>query len=73
MPRRWPMPSENLPARLRATLSRPVRAITSSTRLLGMPWVAAMARRCARAERPVCTALASSSTPTSVSGVRLCA
>jgi hypothetical protein len=72
MPSRCPMPSENLPARLRATASRPVSAITSSTRRFGMPWVAAIARRWSRALRPVCTALASSSTPTSVSGERSC-
>ena len=46
----------------------PVISMTSSTRLSGMPCVAAMARRWLRALRPVCTALASSSAPTSVSG-----
>jgi hypothetical protein len=39
------MPSENFPARLRATEPMPASSMTSSTREAGMPWVAAMARR----------------------------
>src|SRR3954452_5282381 len=35
-------------------------------------WVAAMERRCERALRPGCTALASSRAPTSRSGARCC-
>src|SRR5690606_20268652 len=68
MPRRWPMPREKPPARFRATEPMPVMSMTSSTRDAWMPWVAAIARRWLRAERPVCTALASSRTPTSVRG-----
>ena len=34
MPSRWPMPSENLPARFRATSWSPTRSISSSTRFL---------------------------------------
>ena len=37
MPSRWPMPSENWPARLRGTSCRPTRSISSSTRLLRDP------------------------------------
>lgn len=39
------MPRENPPTRLPATLPRPVISITSATRLAGIPWVAASARR----------------------------
>ena len=73
MPSRWPMPSEKPPTRLPATPWRPVISMTSSTRLRPMPCVAATARRWFVAERPECTAFASSSAPTSVSGERCCA
>ena len=43
-------------------------SITSSTRRRLMPLVWANARRWFRADRPVCTALASSSTPSSAIG-----
>ncbi len=72
MPRRWPMPRENPPARLVATPARPVISMTSLTRDALMLWVAAMVRRCERALRPGCTALASSRAPTSRSGARCC-
>jgi hypothetical protein len=56
MPSRCPMPSENLPARLPATASRPVSAITSSTRGSGChgsrPSRAGGRVRCARCARP---------------------
>ena len=73
MPSRWPMPSENAPARLPATSVRPTMSIRSSTRLVGMPWVAASTRRWLYADRPVCTDLASSSAPTSCSGAGMSA
>ncbi len=68
MPSRWPIPSENVPDRLPATSVSPVIAITSSTRRREMPVVAASASRWSRALRPLCTAFASSSAPTSRSG-----
>jgi len=67
MPRRWPMPSEK-PIRFRAMGSSPVISMTSFTRVLPMPWVAPIASRWLYALRPVCTAFASSSEPTSRSG-----
>ncbi len=67
-PSRCPMPREKEPTRASATLSSPVMPMTSLTRRSVMPWVAASARRCCRALRPVCMALASRSTPTSRSG-----
>ena len=70
MPRRWPMPRENPPTRFAATVARPVISITWSTRDDVMLCVAAIVRRWERALRPVCTALASSSAPTSLSGER---
>ncbi len=57
MPSRWPMPSENPPARLPATSVRPTRSMTSCTRRLEMPVVAARASRWLRADRPVWIAL----------------
>ena len=62
------MPRENPPARLPATSRRPTMSITSSTRRALMPLVWASASRWFRADRPVCTALASSSTPSSAIG-----
>jgi len=44
-PRRWPMPRENPPTRLPATVARPVISITSVTREAGMFCVAAIVRR----------------------------
>ncbi len=70
MPSRWPIPSENLPARRPATSASPTSPSTSSTRDRGMPLLAASARRWARALRPGWNALASSSAPTSRSGQR---
>jgi hypothetical protein len=70
MPRRSPMPRENPPTRLVATAARPVILMISLTREALMLWVAAMVRRCERALRPACTALASSRAPTSRSGAR---
>ena len=67
-PRRWPMPRENPPTRLPATSCSPTMSITSSTRRAVMPLVWARASRWLRADRPVCTALASSSTPSSAIG-----
>ena len=67
------MPSEKPPTRLRATDSSPVSSMTSRTRCLPKPCVAAIARRWFSAVRPVCTAFASSSAPTSRSGARCCA
>ena len=52
IPSRWPMPSENWPARLCATSRRPTRSISSSTRRRGMPCVWARASRWLYAERP---------------------
>jgi hypothetical protein len=72
MPRRWPMPRENPATRFVATPARPVISMTSLTREALMLWVAAMVRRCERALRPGCTALASSRAPTSRSGARCC-
>jgi hypothetical protein len=57
---------------LLATPARPVISMTSLTREALMLWVAAMERRCERALRPGCTALASSRAPTSRSGARCC-
>jgi hypothetical protein len=48
-------------------------SITSSTRVRGTPVVAAMASRWWYADRPVCTALASSSAPTCFNGAVCCA
>ena len=62
------MPRENPPTRLPATSRRPTMSITSSTRRALMPLVWASASRWFRADRPVCTALASSSTPSSAIG-----
>ena len=62
------MPRENPPTRLPATSRRPTMSITSSTRRALMPLVWASASRWLRADRPVCTALASSSTPSSAIG-----
>ena len=67
MPSRWPIPSENAPARFGHIVEAdhvddlvdPAGAI---------PAVAAIASRWLRAERPVWTARASSSAPTSCSG-----
>ena len=55
---------------LAASTGRRVISMTSSTREGAMLWVAAIVRRCERALRPVCTALASSSVPTSLRGER---
>ena len=68
MPRRWVIPSENFPARLRATAVSPTRSSTSSTRRGGRALVWASANRWLRALRPGCTALDSSRPPTSRSG-----
>ena len=68
MPSRWPIPRENLPARLRATSPKPTMSITSSTRRWLTPLVWASASRWLRADRPVCTALASSKMPSSAIG-----
>jgi hypothetical protein len=65
------MPSEQPPARMRATSSSPTRLISWSRRERGMPWVAASARRWLRAERPGWKARASSSAPTSRPGWEL--
>src|SRR5262249_59270004 len=65
---RWPIPSENCPARLRATSCRPTKSTSRSTRFREMPCVCARASRWLYAERPVCTERASSSAPTSCSG-----
>ena len=70
MPRRCPMPRENLPARLSATEVNPTISRTSSTRRSGMSLVWASAMRWLRALRPGWKALASSSAPTSRSGQR---
>ncbi|MNW65201.1 hypothetical protein D3C74_435590 [compost metagenome] len=68
MPRRCPIPSENVPARLWATDASPVISMTWSTRRDLIPWVVAWATRCSRAVLPGCTPFASSRTPTSPSG-----
>src|SRR6478735_9007059 len=68
MPRRWPMPSENWPERLRATSCRPTRSMSSVTRRFGIPCVCASASRWLYAERPVWTERASRSAPTSYNG-----
>ena len=68
MPSRWPIPREKPPTRLAATSARPTRSITSSTRRRPMPFVCASASRWLRADRPVCTALASSMMPSSAIG-----
>ena len=65
MPSRWLMPSENPLDRLPATSSSPTMPMTSSTRRRGMALVSARQSRCLYALRPPCTALASSSAPTS--------
>ena len=70
MPSRWPMPSENLPARRPAASASPTSPSTSSTRERGMPLLAASARRWARPLRPGWNALASSNAPTWRSGQR---
>ena len=62
------MPRENPPTRRRATSVSPTRSSTSSTRRRGMPVVSASASKWLYADRPVWTALASSSAPTSRSG-----
>ena len=67
-PSRCDMPSENDPARLPATAVRPTNSSTWSTRAREMPLVAAIQRKCARAERFGCTHLASSKAPTTRSG-----
>ena len=64
------MPREKPPTRFFATDSSPVISITSRTRALPMPCVAAMASRWLWALRPVWTAFASSSAPTSRRGER---
>jgi hypothetical protein len=68
MPRRWLMPSENRPARRRATASSPTSPSTSSTRRLWMPLLWARQSRWWYAVRPPCTARASSRAPTSRMG-----
>ena len=68
MPSRWPIPSENPPTRLAATSARPTISISSPTRRRGTPFVCASASRWLRADRPVCTALASSRMPSSAIG-----
>ncbi len=73
MPSRCPMPREKPPTRFFATDCRPVISMTSCTRAVGMPWVAAIALRWLNALRPVCTAFASSRAPTSRNGARCCA
>ncbi len=70
MPSRCAIPRENLPARRSAAFSIPVISSTSLTRRRGMPLLAARAVRCERAVRPGWNALASSSAPTSRSGLR---
>ena len=70
IPSRCPIPREKPLTLRRATDSSPVRPMTSSTRRRLIPWVAARARRWFTAVRPVCTAFASSSTPTSLRGAR---
>ena len=64
------MPSEYVRVRFFATASRPTSASTSSTRVRAMPLVCAMNSRWLYALRPGCTAFASSSAPTLVSGAR---
>ncbi len=64
MPSRCPMPREKPFDRLRATSCRPTTPRTSSTRRAGMPDSWARLSRWLRADRPPCTALASSSAPT---------
>ena len=68
MPSRWPMPSENFPARRSATEVSPTWSSTSSTRRSGMSFESASQRRWPRAVRPGWNALASSSAPTWRSG-----
>ena len=68
MPSRWPMPREKRPARWPATSVRPTMSITSSTRRRLTPLVWASASRWLRADRPVCTARASSMMPSSAMG-----
>jgi hypothetical protein len=65
MPSRWLMPSEKPLDRLPVTSSSPTMPMTSSTRLRGMSLVCARHSRWLYALRPPCTALASSSAPTS--------
>ncbi len=64
MPSRCPMPRENPFERWRATSWSPTTPSTSSTRRGGMPESCARQSRWLRAERPPCTALASSRAPT---------
>ncbi len=67
-PRRCFMPSEKPPTRRPATASRPVSCRTSVTRWRPMPLLRAIEVMWARAVRPPCRAVASSSAPTSRSG-----
>ena len=70
MPSRWLIPSENPPARLPATVAQPdqVDHFLHPLRAAG-PGVCARNSRWLKAERPVCTARASSSAPTVRSGL----
>lgn len=72
IPSRWPMPSENVPARRCAASSSPASSITSWTRRAGIRLLRARHRRWFSAVRPGCTALVSSSAPTVRSGSRSC-
>ena len=69
MPSRCRMPSENPPAFRRATACSPACPITSSTRSRARPWEWASHSRWLRAVRLGCSAAASSSDPTWVSGL----
>ncbi|SCE18736.1 hypothetical protein GA0115243_108160 [Streptomyces sp. ScaeMP-e83] len=64
IPSRCPMPREKPLERRLATSWRPTTPSTSSTRRAGIPASWARESRWARAVRPPCTALASSSAPT---------
>src|SRR4051812_5546528 len=64
------MPSEYPPAFRRAAVRRPVRSITSSTRRADRPWEWASHNRWLRPVRLGCSAPASSSDPTWLSGLR---
>ncbi len=68
MPSRCDIPSENPPAFLPATFSRPTMWSTSSTLREGMPLAIAIQFRCFHADRAPCTALASSRAPTFLVG-----
>src|SRR6266545_5277632 len=70
MPSRCRMPSEKPPVRRRATVASPTVSSTSCTRRRGRPPACASHSRWSQARRPGCSAVASSSAPTSRSGLR---